>query len=107
RVGRIIRRYSLDELPQLINVLKGDLSLVGPRPHLLQEVKSYSPHDMLRLECVPGITGLPQIYGRNTIGFKKWVSLDLSYRKNWSFYFDLKILVKSLRVVVAPFFNNE
>jgi lipopolysaccharide/colanic/teichoic acid biosynthesis glycosyltransferase len=107
RVGRILRRYSLDELPQLINVLKGDLSLVGPRPHLLQEVKAYSPHDMLRLECVPGITGLPQIYGRDTLGFKKWVSLDLSYRKNWSIYFDLKILVKSLRVVVAPFFNSE
>jgi lipopolysaccharide/colanic/teichoic acid biosynthesis glycosyltransferase len=107
RVGRILRRYSLDELPQLINVLKGDLSLVGPRPHLLQEVKAYSPHDMLRLECVPGITGLPQIYGRDTLGFKNWVSLDLSYRKNWSIYFDLKILVKSLRVVVAPFFNSE
>jgi len=107
RVGRIIRKYSMDELPQLISVLKGDLSLVGPRPHLVNEVKAYSAHDMLRLECVPGVTGLPQIYGRNTISFKKWVSLDLSYRKNWSFYFDLKILVKSLRVVVSPFFNRS
>ncbi|MBN1798236.1 MAG: exopolysaccharide biosynthesis polyprenyl glycosylphosphotransferase [Spirochaetales bacterium] len=107
RVGRIIRKYSMDELPQLISVLKGDLSLVGPRPHLINEVEAYSDHDMLRLECVPGVTGLPQIYGRNTLSFEKWVSLDLSYRKNWSFYFDLKILVKSLRIVIAPFFTKS
>ena len=100
KVGKILRKYSMDELPQLLNVLKGDMSIVGPRPHLISEVNEYSYKDILRLECIPGITCFPQINGRNTISFRKWVDLDLIYRKKWSLLLDLKILVETLKVVV-------
>lgn len=106
-VGRIIRRFSLDELPQLLNVLKGDLSLVGPRPHLETEVNAYAERDLLRLECIPGITCLPQLAGRDTISFRKWVELDLVYRRRWSLALDLKILILSLNVVLAPLFRRS
>ncbi|HEQ71865.1 MAG TPA: exopolysaccharide biosynthesis polyprenyl glycosylphosphotransferase [Spirochaetia bacterium] len=106
RVGRVLRKFSLDELPQLVNVLKGDLSLVGPRPHLVEEVAGYAERDMLRLECIPGITCLPQVLGRDTVDFREWIELDLTYRKKWSNSLDLKILVRSLNEVVSPLFKR-
>ena len=109
RIGHILRELCLDELPQLFNILKGDLSFVGPRPHLVDEVAGYANKDKLRLECMPGMTCLPQIYDRNKIGFKKWVELDLFYRRHWSLFLDIKILFKSIFVVFysAIFYFKE
>jgi lipopolysaccharide/colanic/teichoic acid biosynthesis glycosyltransferase len=99
RIGGLLRRYSLDEFPQFLNVLLGSMSLVGPRPHLPQEVAEYREGDYLRLECMPGIVGLPQVSGKNTtMGFLEWVDLDLSYRRNWSLAFDLRIIMKTVRM---------
>jgi lipopolysaccharide/colanic/teichoic acid biosynthesis glycosyltransferase len=105
RVGRLLRKHSLDEFPQLLNVLQGSMSLVGPRPHLPEEVAAYRDGDYLRLECIPGIVGLPQIAGRNTLGFKEWVGLDLQYRKTWSLVRDLKIMVQTVRIILTPFWK--
>jgi len=105
RIGRFMRRTSLDEIPQFLNVLKGDMSIVGPRPHLPEEVAAYSDRDLLRLECIPGIFCLPQIHGRNSLGFREWVDLDLEYRKNWTLAFDLRIMYRTVRVVLQPFFK--
>jgi exopolysaccharide biosynthesis polyprenyl glycosylphosphotransferase len=102
RIGKILRKTSLDELPQLWNVLKGDMSLIGPRPHLPQEVEAYSDVDNLRLECIPGISCLPQIYGRDSLGFRQWVDYDLQYRKEWSLGYDFRILFKTIGVVLSP-----
>ncbi len=107
RVGRILRKYSLDEFPQLFNVFIGNMSLVGPRPHLPEEVAEYKDSDYLRLECMPGIVGLPQIIGRNTLGFREWVYLDLKYRKNWSLLLDLKIMFKTVKLLLAPFIDGK
>jgi len=107
KVGRILRKYSLDEVPQLINVLKGDMSIVGPRPHLPEEVKAYKGTDYLRLECIPGIVCLPQIYGRNHLGFREWIDLDLQYRQNWSVTLDLRIMLKAVKVILSPLFSKE
>ena len=103
QVGRILRKHSLDEFPQLLNVLQGSMSLVGPRPHLPEEVAAYQDSDYLRLECIPGIVGLPQIAGRNTLGFKEWVSLDLKYRRTWSLVQDFKIIAQTARIILSPF----
>jgi exopolysaccharide biosynthesis polyprenyl glycosylphosphotransferase len=102
RIGRILRDTSLDEFPQFINVLKGDMSLIGPRPHLPDEVAAYSDQDNLRLECIPGISCLPQIRGRDTIGFREWVDLDLEYRRRWSLWFDFAIIHHTALVVLNP-----
>jgi exopolysaccharide biosynthesis polyprenyl glycosylphosphotransferase len=91
-MGRLLRRYSLDELPQLLNVLKGDISLVGPRPPTPDEVAKYDFWQMRRLEIRPGITCLWQVRGRSDLSFYKWVKWDLWYINNWSFGLDLKIL---------------
>jgi exopolysaccharide biosynthesis polyprenyl glycosylphosphotransferase len=101
RVGRYLRKYSLDELAQLWNVLKGDMSLVGPRPPLASEVKQYDFEYYRRLEVAPGITGLWQVEGRTSPHFKDYISLDLSYVQNWSFGLDLKLLLKTIAVVFA------
>ncbi|HZD60060.1 MAG TPA: sugar transferase [Anaerolineae bacterium] len=99
RVGRILRKSSLDELPQLINVFKGDMSLVGPRPALPYEVKMYEPWHARRLSAIPGITGLWQVGGRSEKNFKEMVELDLKYIDNWSVWLDMKILLKTFQVI--------
>jgi lipopolysaccharide/colanic/teichoic acid biosynthesis glycosyltransferase len=100
RVGKLLRRSSLDELPQLLNVLKGDMSLVGPRPAIPYEVASYQTwHRRRILEVKPGITGLWQVNGRNRIKFDEMVRLDLQYAKGWSPWLDIKILLRTPRAV--------
>ncbi len=99
-LGRVLRRFSIDELPQLYNVLRGDMSLVGPRPPLPQEVEGYERWQRRRLSMKPGITCLWQISGRNQVGFDEWMKLDLSYIDNWSLLLDLKILIKTVPVVL-------
>ncbi|MGP9538150.1 sugar transferase [Brachybacterium sp. AOP43-C2-M15] len=101
RVGRVLRRYSLDELPQLWNVLRGDMSLVGPRPALPQEVSGYDVDAHRRLAVRPGITGLWQVSGRSDLSWDDTVRLDLFYVDNWSFMQDLLILVRTVRAVMA------
>lgn len=101
RVGRVLRRTSLDELPQLFNVLKGDMSLVGPRPGLLYEVKMYKDWYTRRLMTLPGITGLWQVSGRSQRTFDEMVALDLKYIYNWSLWLDIKILLKTIFVVLS------
>jgi lipopolysaccharide/colanic/teichoic acid biosynthesis glycosyltransferase len=101
KVGKWLRKYSIDELPQLWNVLKGDMSLVGPRPPLPEEVERYTPAQRRRLSMRPGITCLWQIEGRSKIfDFDEWSRLDLEYIDNWSFWLDFKILLKSIPVVL-------
>lgn len=96
KIGKIIRRTSLDELPQFVNVLKGNMSLVGPRPPLVEEVKSYSKYDKNRLIVKPGMTGLWQVSGRNNLSFTEMVDLDLEYIKKQSLIYDFKIMFRTL-----------
>jgi lipopolysaccharide/colanic/teichoic acid biosynthesis glycosyltransferase len=99
-VGRVLRRLSLDEIPQLVNVLKGDMSLVGPRPPLQREVAQY-PSDMRRrLVVKPGLTGLWQVSGRSDLSWEESIRLDLSYVENWSLSLDLAILARTLIAVL-------
>jgi len=100
-VGRFLRRSSLDELPQLINVLMGDMSIVGPRPNLPSEVSQYLPWQKRRLEVTPGITCFWQIAGRSHIGFQEWMRLDLEYVRKRSYPTDLKIMLKTVPAVIA------
>ncbi|WP_309089159.1 sugar transferase [Domibacillus sp.] len=102
RVGRFIRKTSLDELPQLWNVLKGDMSLVGPRPPLPREVAQYTDYDKQRLTVIPGCTGLWQVSGRNSLGFEEMVELDLIYIQKNSVLEDIKIILKTVRIVFFP-----
>lgn len=99
KIGKFIRKTSLDELPQLFNVLKGEMSLVGPRPHLPEEVAKYQKHHRFVLTLKPGITGMPQISGRSDLDFEKEVKLDTYYIENWSLLLDLKILIKTILVI--------
>lgn len=102
RIGRILRRTSLDELPQLYNVLRRDMSLIGPRPLPTYEVAKHEPHQLRRLEVLPGCTGLWQVSGRSEIdSFQKMVDLDLEYIERWSPGYDLSILFKTVTVVLA------
>lgn len=102
RLGRFLRKTSLDELPQLINVLKGEMALVGPRPPLEREVVSYSEKDKQRLSVTPGCTGLWQVSGRNELSFQEMVALDLYYINNLNWLLDLKIIMKTIGVVFLP-----
>ncbi len=99
-IGRILRRYSIDELPQLINVLKGDMSLVGPRPPLPVEVAQYSDDVRRRLLVRPGVTGLWQVSGRSDLEWVESVRLDLRYVENWSLIYDFEILWKTFYAVL-------
>jgi exopolysaccharide biosynthesis polyprenyl glycosylphosphotransferase len=101
RFGRLLRKFSLDELPQLWNVLKGDMSLVGPRPPIPEEVAQYERWQRRRLAMKPGLTCLWQISGRNELDFDQWMKLDLAYIDNWSPWLDLKILVRTVPVVLS------
>lgn len=101
RVGRWLRRWSLDELPQLVNVARGDMSLVGPRPPLPEEVERYEEWQVDRLEVRPGITGLWQVSGRADLSFDEYVRLDLFYIENWSLAYDLFILAKTLPILLS------
>lgn len=100
-VGRFLRRWSLDELPQLINVLKGSMSLVGPRPHPLDDVERYADRDLRRLIAKPGMTGLWQVAGRSDLTWDASIELDLLYIENWTFLGDLAILARTIQAVLA------
>jgi lipopolysaccharide/colanic/teichoic acid biosynthesis glycosyltransferase len=99
-VGRLMRRLSLDELPQLFNVFKGDMSFVGPRPPLPEEVKQYEPWQRRRLRMQPGLTCLWALEGRNNLSFQRWMELDLEYIDTWSPGLDWKIMLKTIPVVL-------
>jgi lipopolysaccharide/colanic/teichoic acid biosynthesis glycosyltransferase len=99
-IGKILRRYSLDELPQLWNVLLGEMSLVGPRPHPLDDFESYVPLDFRRLDVTPGITGLWQVTARRDPSFQRNMALDLEYIERWSLAMDMKILYKTIFAVI-------
>ena len=101
RLGRVLRRFSLDELPQLWNVLRGDMSLVGPRPPLPSEVSRYERWQRRRLSMRPGMTGLWQIRGRHRTGFDAWMRHDLEYIDNWSIALDLKIMLRTIPVILS------
>lgn len=100
RLGRFIRKYSIDELPQLFNVFLGHMSLIGPRPPLPEEVEQYTDYQWRRLDVRPGISGLWQVSGRNDVSFEEWVSLDIYYIENWSMKLDIKILIQTIPVVL-------
>jgi exopolysaccharide biosynthesis polyprenyl glycosylphosphotransferase len=102
RIGHWLRRYSVDELPQLWNVLRGDMSLVGPRPHPVDEVNHYELHQFRRLDVKPGVTGLWQVTARNNPSFDLNMHLDLTYIENWSFLLDLRLLLKTVGVLFSP-----
>jgi lipopolysaccharide/colanic/teichoic acid biosynthesis glycosyltransferase len=101
RSGPFLRRTGLDELPQLWNVLRGDMSLVGPRPPLPSEVEAYDVWHRRRLSMKPGITGLWQVSARREAEFDRWVTIDLEYIDRWSLWLDLKIMLRSLPAIVA------
>jgi exopolysaccharide biosynthesis polyprenyl glycosylphosphotransferase len=100
RLGRILRKYSLDELPQFLNVLRGEMSIVGPRPPIASEVEKYELEHFRRLEVLPGLTGLWQVQARHDPSFAKYIALDTAYVENWSFWLDLRILVQTANVVI-------
>ncbi|PEU74718.1 multidrug MFS transporter [Bacillus cereus] len=104
KIGKFIRKTSIDELPQLLNVLRGEMSLVGPRPPLPREVKEYTAYDKQRLFVTPGCTGLWQVTERNSVGFTEMVELDLEYIRNRNVFYDMKIIFKTIKVLLGS--NN-
>ncbi|MDM5307527.1 sugar transferase [Peribacillus frigoritolerans] len=100
KIGKFIRKTSIDELPQLWNVLKGEMSLVGPRPPLTREVEQYTSFDKQRLLVTPGCTGLWQVSGRNGLSFEEMVDLDIQYINNRSIYRDIKIILKTVKCMI-------
>ncbi len=101
-IGKFIRKTSIDEFPQLFNVFTGQMSLVGPRPPLKNEVAEYSPYDKQRLWVVPGCTGLWQATERNNVGFHEMVELDIEYIKRSSLTFDLYLIIKTIKIIIIP-----
>ena len=102
RVGKFIRKTSIDEFPQLLNVLLGQMSIVGPRPPLPREVKMYTDYDWQRLYVRPGCTGLWQVTVRNSVGFHEMVNIDLEYIQKRGFWLDIKIMFKTVKVIFVP-----
>jgi lipopolysaccharide/colanic/teichoic acid biosynthesis glycosyltransferase len=100
RVGKWLRRTSIDELPQVFNILAGDMSWVGPRPPIPAEVEQYTTWQLRRLEITPGLTGLWQVSGRSELAFDDMVKLDLFYAENWSLAFDIKIILMTIPAVL-------
>jgi undecaprenyl phosphate N,N'-diacetylbacillosamine 1-phosphate transferase len=100
RVGRFLRRWSIDELPQLWNVLRGEMSLIGPRPTFLEIAQRYSPQQARRLQMRPGLTGLAQLQGRNLIPWEQRITLDISYIENFSLWLDAKILCRTIPLLL-------
>ena len=103
-IGRFLRRTSIDELPQLFNVLKGDMSLVGPRPSLPEEVEKFEPWMLRRLDVKPGLTCYWQVMGRNSIGFEEWMKLDVKYVNERTLWIDIKLIFKTFSVLFGD--NN-
>ncbi len=101
RIGRLLRKFSIDEIPQFWNVLKGDMSLVGPRPPVPREVDQYQLEQLRRLDVVPGITGLWQVEARQSPSFEDYINFDLEYVENWSIWLDFKIILRTVLVVLA------
>ena len=101
RVGRFLRKYSIDELPQFYNVLRGEMSMVGPRPPVASEVEQYDLSHLRRLDVQPGMTGLWQVEARQDPSFDSYISLDTAYVENWSLWLDLKILARTVGVVFS------
>ena len=101
RIGHFLRKFSIDEFPQLVNVLKGDMSIVGPRPALPREVEQYSDYHRLRLLVKPGCTGLWQVNGRNNLHFEEMIQLDISYLTKGSFLLDIQIMLKTFLVIIT------
>jgi len=99
KVGKFIRKTSIDELPQLFNVIKGDMSLVGPRPNLPKEVAQFSEYHKLKLKAKPGLTCYWQVMGRNSIGFEEWMELDIKYIRERSIWVDLKLIFRTFKVL--------
>lgn len=100
RVGKILRFLSLDEIPQIINIMKGEMSFIGPRPALYEHLERYTEGQKKRFSMKPGITGLAQIYGRNTLEWSKRIEYDIRYIENYSIWLDIKILFKTIKVVI-------
>ena len=98
-VGRFIRKTSIDELPQLVNVLKGEMSLVGPRPPLPDEVEKYTNYESQRLSVIPGLTCYWQVSGRSNVGFEQWIEMDLKYIRERNFFVDCKLIIKTIFVL--------
>ncbi|MGD8239519.1 MAG: sugar transferase [Armatimonadota bacterium] len=101
RIGRLLRKYSIDELPQLVNVLTGQMTLVGPRPPLPVEVEDYEPWHMRRLSVKPGLTCIWQVSGRSHVSFDRWVRMDIEYIENQSIWLDLKLLLRTIPAVLS------
>ena len=98
-IGKFLRKYSIDELPQLLNVLSGDMSLVGPRPALVAETREWDPSYFQRLSVDQGLTCIWQISGRSNVSFEEWMEMDLEYVDSWNFFLDLKLILKTIVVV--------
>ena len=106
RSGKLLRKTSLDEIPQLINILKGDMSLIGPRPIVLEEVEKYGIHMNKVISIKPGLTGLWQVSGRNNLSYKKRILLDRYYVKNYNFLLDFKIFLRTIIIIAIPINNG-